>query len=109
MFHPRENSPLYHLHEMQYAAIMPLNLLAGASKALHRHPFSPLSYTGYGRSIAAAAEVLERVTHRYGKPDFGIDQTLVDGKLVTVYQETVAEKPFCDLIHFKKYGDIEQP
>jgi poly(3-hydroxybutyrate) depolymerase len=105
----RENSHLYHLHEMHYAAFAtPLNMLASASKAFHRNPFSPLSYTGFGRGIAAAAEVLERVTHRYGKPDFGIRHVKVNGKSVDVHQEIIDEKPFCDLIHFKKDG-VEQP
>ncbi|MDE3038710.1 MAG: polyhydroxyalkanoate depolymerase, partial [Pseudomonadota bacterium] len=105
----RENSPLYHLHEMHYAAISPLNFLANASKAFHRHPLVPIAYTGFGRSIAAAAEVIERVTHRYGKPDFGILHTAMDGKQVTIYEETVMEKPFCRLVHFEKYGKIKQP
>src|SRR5262245_12897098 len=105
---PRENSHLYSLHEMQYAAITPLNFFASASKAFHRHPWSPLAYTGFGRQMAAAAEVIERVTHRYGKPDFGITQTKVDGKNVQIRQETIDEQAFCDLIHFKKDMAKEQ-
>ncbi len=105
----RENSHLYNLHEMHYAAIAPINMLAGASKALHRSPFSPLAYTGIGRSIAAAAEVIERVTHRYGKPDFGITHTKMGDKHVHVVQETIDEKPFCRLLHFKKDANKEQP
>ena len=105
----RENSPLYSLHEMQYAAIAPLNILAGASKALHRHPFSPLSYTGLGKSVAAAAEVFERVTHRYSKPVFGITHTKMGNSKVEVTQKTVMIKPFCRLLHFKKDTTKEQP
>ncbi|MDE3059636.1 MAG: polyhydroxyalkanoate depolymerase [Pseudomonadota bacterium] len=105
----RENSHLYHLHEMHYAAMAPLNMLAHAGKALHRHPLSPLTYTGIGRSMAAAAEVLERVTHRYGKPLFGIGQTNIEGKTVRIHEETVNEKPFCRLIHFRKNSnDIKE-
>ena len=105
-----ENSNLYNLHEIQYAAIAPLNILANASKAIHRHPLSPLAYTGgYGRSVAAAAEVFERVTHRYGKPEFGITKTKVDGKEVSVKEEVVDTKPFCRLLHFKKNLKKEQP
>jgi poly(3-hydroxybutyrate) depolymerase len=105
----RENSHLYNLHEMHYAAIGPLNILASASKALNRSPFSPLAYTGFGRHAAAAAEVIERVTHRYGKPDFGIAHTKVDGKTVAVTQETVETKPFARLLHFKKDIKETQP
>lgn len=109
MIHFRENSHLYHLHEMHYAAITPLNLLAHATKALHRSPFSPLAYTGFGRSMAAASEVLARVTHRYGKPQFGIKHTKVDGKTVNIVEEVVDERPFCRLLHFRKESTKAQP
>lgn len=105
----KEQSHLYHLHELHHAAIAPLNMLANAAASLLRHPFSPLSYTGYGRHAAAAAEVLERVTHRYAKPEFGIKHTKVDGKLVKIIEEVVAEKPFCRLLHFKKATGKAQP
>lgn len=104
-----ENSQLYHLHEMQYAAIAPLNFMARASVVLHSHPLSPLSYTGYSKHVAAASELLKRVTHRYAKPEFGIECTIVGGKQVTIYEEIVTEKPFCRLLHFKKHGKISQP
>lgn len=109
MIQMHENSHLYNLHELQYAALVPFNFMANASKALHRHPLVPLSYTGFGRHIAAAAEVLERITTRYAKPQFNIDHTTIDGKQVTIYEEVVLEKTFCRLIHFKKYGNVERP
>jgi len=109
MMHIRENSPLYSLHEMQYAAISPFNLLAHASKEFHRHPLSPLSYTDYGRHMAAASEVFQRVTHRYGKPVFGIEHTKIDGKQIDISEEVVATKPFCRLLHFKKASGKAQP
>jgi poly(3-hydroxybutyrate) depolymerase len=105
----RENSHLYNLHEMHYAAIAPFKMFASASKAMHKNPFNPLTYTTYGKSIAAASELVERVTHRYGKPDFGITHTSVNGKQVDILQETVESKPFCDLIHFKKDSKVKQP
>ena len=110
MMHMRENSSLYNLHEMQYAAALtPINMFANASKVFHRHPLSLLSYTDYGRHMAAAAEVLERVTHRYGKPEFGIAHTLVDGKRVEIVEEVVDTKPFCRLLHFRKESKKTQP
>jgi len=105
----RENSNLYNLHEMQYAAIGPINLLANAGKMLNRSPFSPFAYTGFGRHMAAASEVLERVTHRYGKPDFGILHTKVNDKKIDITEEILAKKPFCRLLHFKKHGAKQQP
>jgi poly(3-hydroxybutyrate) depolymerase len=98
----RENSHLYNLHEMHYAALAPLNLMAHASKAMHRHPLSPIAYTGLGRHVAAASELFARITHRYGKPEFGIKHAKVDGKNVDIIEEVVATKPFCRLLHFRK-------
>lgn len=102
-------NPLYHLHEMHYAAITPINIMASASAMLHSHPFSPLSYTSYGKHVAAASEVLERMTHRYAKPEFGIAHTKVKGDDVHVMEEVVMEKPFCRLLHFRKSSNIVQP
>lgn len=105
----RENSHLYNLHEMQYAAISPLNYIARAAKAWHTNPFSPVAYTDYGRRIAAAAELVERVTNRYGKPAFGITHTKVNGKKVAIHEEILDSKPFCNLLHFRKDIKERQP
>lgn len=104
-----ENSSLYHLHEIHYAAITPLNIMANATAVLHSHPFSPLTYTTYGKHVAAASEVLQRITQRYAKPEFGITHTKVAGKDVRITEEVVSEKPFCRLLHFRKSGKIAQP
>jgi poly(3-hydroxybutyrate) depolymerase len=109
MIHIKENSPLYSLHEMQYAAISPLNFMAQASKAFHRHPMSPISYTDYGRHMAAASELFARVTHRYGKPQFGIKQTKIGGQHIDITEEVVEDRPFCKLLHFKKKSNVVQP
>lgn len=109
MMKNHENGPLYSFHEMQYAAISPINFMAHASKAFHSNPLSPLTYTSYGRKMAAASEVLERVTHRYGKPIFGLTHTKVAGKEVHINEDIIASLPFCRLIHFKKDMKKEQP
>ncbi|MFW0777506.1 MAG: polyhydroxyalkanoate depolymerase [Rickettsiales bacterium] len=109
MIQMHENSHLYHMHELQHAMLAPVHMFAEASKALHSHPMSPLSYTGYGRHIAAAAEVLERITDRYGKPEFGIKHTKIKDKRVEISEETIIEKPFCNLLHFKKATKTKQP
>ncbi len=105
----RENLPLYNLHEMQYAALTPINMLAHASKTMYSHPLSPFSYTNVSRHVAAASELVERVTHRYGKPAFGINSTLMEGKQVAVIEEVVQSRPFCRLLHFRKDTKKVQP
>lgn len=94
--------PYYQLYEMNHAAISPLRSVADFTKLYHKHPFNPLSYTAYGRSIAAGCELFERVTRRYAKPEFGLNDTLVSGVRVPVHEQIVWERPFCNLIHFER-------
>ncbi len=100
---------LYHWHEIQHATFSPLNVMAHASKAMHSHPLSPLSYMPMGKQIAAASEVLARVTSRYKKPVFGIHSTKIGGKTFKVKDTVIARKPFCRLLHFKKTPAKKQP
>ncbi|MGD9867054.1 MAG: polyhydroxyalkanoate depolymerase [Hyphomicrobiales bacterium] len=67
-----------------------------------KNPLNPASYTTWGRSISAACELFERATRRYGKPEFGIDSTLVGGERVAVHEEVVWQRPFCKLLHFRR-------
>ena len=47
-------------------------------------------------------ELFERTTRRYGRPEWGIDSTLVGGERVPVHINTVWERPFCRLLHFER-------
>ncbi len=92
----------YQLYEMNHAAMAPFRATADAMRLAYRHPFNPLSHTVVGRTLAAGFEVFERVTRRYGKPEFGLPTTTVGGLTVTVSEEIVWQKPFCNLIHFRR-------
>jgi poly(3-hydroxybutyrate) depolymerase len=52
--------------------------------------------------MAAAAEMFERSTRRYTQPEWGITDTVVGGQRVPVRVDTVWERPFCRLLHFKR-------
>jgi poly(3-hydroxybutyrate) depolymerase len=104
-----ENSSLYQLREMQHAGMTPLHFMAEAGKVFYRNPLLPFNYTHAGRQAAAASELLERITRQYGKPEFGLKTTLVNGKEVAVKQETVDVRPFCKLIHFKRDTKVHSP
>lgn len=104
-----ENSQLYAMHEVQHVMMSPISLIANASKNLFFSPFNPLSYTQTGRQMAAASELLERLTRRYAKPSFEIPQVTTKGKEYAITEEIVDEKTFCNLLHFKKEPAIDQP
>ncbi len=93
---------LYHLYELGQAAMSPTRAAANSTRYFLRNPFNPFSYTHFGRSTAAAAELLERTTRRYRKPGFGISTTVVKGQSVGIVEEVVWRKPFCNLIRFRK-------
>jgi poly(3-hydroxybutyrate) depolymerase len=92
----------YQLYEMNHAAVQPFRAYADAVKLFYTNPLNPLSHTHWGRSVAATAELFERTTRRYGKPSFGLVETIVDWKTVPVTEKIVWSRPFCDLIHFER-------
>ncbi len=96
------NNPFYSLYDLQQSALLPLRLLAEAVEISCRNPYNPLAYTKLGRTMAAGAELFERTTRRFGKPVFGLTQTVSDGQQIAVTETIVAHKPFCTLLHFAK-------
>jgi poly(3-hydroxybutyrate) depolymerase len=93
----------YQFYELGHAAMAPVRATAETMRAAYRNPFNPLAYTSFGRSVAAGLEVFERATRRYGKPEFGLGETMIGEKPVSVLEKTVWSKPFCDLVHFERY------
>ncbi|HNS44649.1 MAG TPA: polyhydroxyalkanoate depolymerase, partial [Alphaproteobacteria bacterium] len=93
---------LYHLYDLQHALLTPARLGAEMVKTGFQNPLNPLSYTHAGRTISAGAEMFERVTRRFGKPSFDLPFTTIGGKEVAITEEFIVEKPFCNLLHFKR-------
>jgi poly(3-hydroxybutyrate) depolymerase len=94
------SAPLYWFYEMSHVALNPSRAMADATKLLFRNPLNPLTPTTFGKSVAAACEVFERSTRRYGKPEWELHDTLVGGERVPVTVETAWQRPFCRLLHF---------
>ena len=92
----------YQLYEMNHAAMAPLRASADMMRQACNNPLNPLSNTAFGRSLDASFEVFERLTRRYGKPEFGLSQTIIDNQSVAVTEETVWSKPFCNLVRFNR-------
>ena len=93
---------LYAIHEMQHAMLAPWVSLAEASMRLYTNPLSPFSYFPVSPRLAAGSELMLRLTQRYQKPLWQIEDALVGGKTVAVSAIPVLEKPFCHLIHFQR-------
>ncbi|MEN6541284.1 polyhydroxyalkanoate depolymerase [Parvibaculum sp.] len=93
---------LYHLYEINHAAVTPFRAAAELGLWALRHPLNPFGETIGAKNMAAALDLFESVTRRYGKPKFGLDETEIAGKPVPVVERVVWEKPFCKLIHFER-------
>jgi poly(3-hydroxybutyrate) depolymerase len=95
-------SMLYHLYELNQAALSPARAAADAYRLLFRNPLNPASHTPLGRGAAAALELFERSTRRYGKPAWDIGYVEVNGRKVAVCERALIQKPFCNLIYFER-------
>ncbi|HWU63436.1 MAG TPA: polyhydroxyalkanoate depolymerase [Ensifer sp.] len=92
----------YQMYEFNHAVMAPWRAAAEAMRVAYRNPFNPLSLTAFGRTMAAGFEVFERATRRYGKPEFGLPLTVINGEEVSVHEKIVWSKPFCNLLHFER-------
>ena len=96
------STPMYWLYEMGQAALDPSRALADATRLFFKNPANPFAHTTYGKSVAAAAELFERSTRRYARPEWRIDSTTVGGERVPVHINTIWERSFCRLLHFER-------
>ena len=92
------------------AYVLHRNLMAGASALanagaqLLSNPANPLAYFGGGPIVASALEVFAHAAAPRGKPVFGLETTVVDGREVAVEEVIEAPKPFGQLRHFVRHG-----
>ena len=100
---------LYHIYEMQHAALMPARLFADHGQRIFRNPFNPLAYTAAGRYFAAACDQFEHTTRRYGKPKFDLHTTQIDGETVAVEELIVDRKTFGQLKYFRRHIERNDP
>ena len=70
------SGPLYWFYEMSHVALNPSRAWADATRLFFKNPINPLSFTIYGKSVAAACELFERSTRRYGRPEWRISSTV---------------------------------
>jgi poly(3-hydroxybutyrate) depolymerase len=92
----------YHAYEAIHMMVGPARGFSDAMHLAFRNPANPLTYTPFGRSMAASAELFERTTRRYGKPVFDLPETTINGVKVAVEERVVWERPFCKLVYFDR-------
>src|ERR1700674_602156 len=99
---PALTTPMYWMYEMAQASLNPARAGTDATKILFQNPLNPWAHTELGKSVAAGCELFERTTRRYGKPEWGLNDTEVNGVRTPIEIRVVGEKPFCRLLHFDR-------
>ena len=95
---------LYDAYEFQRSLLAGASAMANFSAGLLNNPSNPFAYMGGGTVVASALEVFAHASAPRGKPEFGLDHTIVDGKGVAVHEEVALRKPFGQLKHFVREG-----
>ncbi|MCB9964368.1 MAG: polyhydroxyalkanoate depolymerase [Rhodospirillales bacterium] len=100
---------LYHLYDLQHALLTPARIMAETSRFIYQNPWNPIAHTPAGRTLGAGAEMISRLTRRFGKPEFGLHETMIDGKTIKISEKTILEKPFCTLTRFYRHARRNDP
>ncbi|MBX3592994.1 polyhydroxyalkanoate depolymerase [Sphingomonas sp.] len=95
---------LYNAYEMQRSMLASASAFANFSAGLLNNPANPFAYFGGGPILASALEVFAHAAAPRGKPEFGLNETVIDGKRVAVHEEVALRKPFGQLKHFVRDG-----
>lgn len=93
---------MYAMNDAWRRGAQPLNMASDWAHYAFDNPHMRDFLPHLAPVMAASAGITERVTRDYGKPQFGINKTVVDGKEVAVFEEVVATSPFMDLKRFRR-------
>jgi poly(3-hydroxybutyrate) depolymerase len=95
---------LYDAYEMQRSFLTGASTLAGLGAGWWQNPANPFAYSQMSPIVGSALEVFAHASAPRGKPVFGFESVMVDGKTVPVAEEIVLRKPFGQLKRFRREG-----
>ena len=99
---------MYEFYDAMAYAQLPVRKFASSLRTFFANTPHAMDY-GVGRFADGLADMYLRTSRYVKKPEFGIEQVNVDGENVRLYQTTVLDKPFCNLVRFKKEGFGYEP
>jgi poly(3-hydroxybutyrate) depolymerase len=83
----------------------PWSELSGIISRSLQNPLSQYSLLPYSERMAAVLQLTYRLGKAYEKPVWNINPLNIDGQIVPVLPEVIINKPFCHLLHFKRYSN----
>lgn len=96
---------LYQIHETQRMFNSSFSELALTASKACGELISPFGKNILSKQLSAGFEVMHRLGKDYEKPTFGLTNVVVDGVEVAVHDRVELNKPFCDLLRFKRFSD----
>jgi len=96
---------LYQFHEFQRTLLNPLAAWAHATAKSLTNPLVPFTSTPAATRLAASYELLYRLGKHYEKTSFDIQSVRINGRDVHVAEQIELQKPFCNLLRFKRFTD----
>lgn len=100
---------LYQAYEFQRQWLAGASAAATMGASWLNNPANPFSYVAAGPLVASALDVFAHASATRGKPEFGLDSTVIDGRPVAVTEEIVLRKPFGQLKRFARATDRQDP
>ena len=96
---------LYQMHEIGRAWLAPMTYWADAMSKAFGAPGSWLHAMPGSQQFSAGYELFYRLAKDYEKPRFDIHDVEIDGRAFPVVEREALRRPFCRLLHFKRYAD----
>jgi poly(3-hydroxybutyrate) depolymerase len=95
---------LYELYDAQRAALAGASAWSSAVSSWMGNAFPAATVTTAQQTVASALDVFAHATRPYGKPVFGLSETVVGNRSVAVTEDIAERTPFGNLLHFNRRG-----
>ena len=95
---------LYQIYEAQRSLMEPFADFAQAASKLYGSG-AVFSKLPLAQRVAAGYDLVHRLGKDYVKPEFGIRTVEVEGDDVVIHELVEIDKPFCQLLRFKRFTD----
>jgi poly(3-hydroxybutyrate) depolymerase len=96
---------LYQWHEYYRNILQPWSEMSGIIGDSLRNPSSQYALLPYAEKLSALFKLGYRLGKDYEKPSWKIQPLNIDDQIIPVIPEIVINKPFCHLLHFKRYSN----
>ncbi len=96
---------LYQLYETQRSLMEPFADFAQVASKLYGNLAVPAGNMPLAQRMSAAYDLMHRLGKDYEKPEFGIRTVQLDEAEVAIHQCVELDKPFCELLRFKRFTD----